>query len=110
MGYHTRPRSGPPSGGADVVCWTLCAGCSVPYAVCRTLCAVRCVPYAVCRKKDWAYVFEFKVDGSAEEALKRIDGKGYMIPYKKEDRCVKVGVNISSATRTLESRKVAEEE
>lgn len=68
------------------------------------------MPYAVCRKKDWAYVFEFKVDGSAEEALKRIDGKGYMIPYKKEDRCVKVGVNISSATRTMESKKVAEEE
>ena len=33
-----------------------------------------------------------------------------MIPYKKEGRCVKVGVNISSATRTLESWKVAEEE
>ena len=65
---------------------------------------------AVCRTKDGTYVFEFKVDGSAEEALKQIDGKGYMIPYKKEGRCVKVGVNISSATRTLESWKVAEEE
>lgn len=65
---------------------------------------------AVCRTKDGTYVFEFKVDGSAEEALKQIDGKGYMIPYRKEGRCVKVGVNISSATRTLESWKVAEEE
>ena len=50
------------------------------------------------------------MDGSAEEALKQIDEKGYMIPYKKEGRCVKVGVNITSATRTLESWKVAEEE
>ena len=65
---------------------------------------------AVCRTKDRTYVFEFKVDGSAEDALKQIDGKGYMIPYKKEGRCVKVGVNISSVTRTLESWKVAEEE
>ena len=64
---------------------------------------------AVCRTKDGTYVFEFKVDGSAEEALNQIDGKGYMIPYKKEGRCVKVGVNISSATRTLDSWKVAEE-
>ena len=64
---------------------------------------------AVCRTKDGTYVFEFKVDGSAEEALKQIDEKGYMIPYKKEGRCVKVGVNISSATRTLDSWKVAEE-
>ena len=63
----------------------------------------------VCRTKDGTYVFEFKVDGSAEEALKQIDEKGYMIPYKKEGRCVKVGVNISSATRTLDSWKVAEE-
>lgn len=65
---------------------------------------------AVCRTKDRTYVFEFKVDGSAEDALKQIDEKGYMIPYKKEGRCVKVGVNISSVTRTLESWKVAEEE
>ena len=64
----------------------------------------------VCRTKDRTYVFEFKVDGSAEDALKQIDEKGYMIPYKKEGRCVKVGVNISSVTRTLESWKVAEEE
>ena len=64
------------------------------------------MPDAVSRTKDRVYVFEFKVDGSAEEALKQIDGKGYMIPFKKEGRCVKVGVNISSATRTLESRRL----
>ena len=44
-----------------------------------------------------------------EDALKQIDDKGYMIPYKKDGRCVKVGVNISSVTRTLESWKVVGE-
>ena len=67
---------------------------------------------AVCRTKDHIYVFEFKVDGSAEDALKQIDEKGYLIPYRFEGetkKLVKVGVNISTATRTLESWKVTEE-
>ena len=97
---------------------------------------------AVCRTKDRVYVFEFKVDGSAEEALRQIDEKGYLIPYRLEgtERCeatsaaepaeatrrdasagstsgigsasgkrlVKVGVNISTQTRTIESWKIAE--
>ncbi len=65
---------------------------------------------AVCRTKDTVYVFEFKVDGSADEALRQIDDKGYLIPYKCEEglRLVKVGVNISTATRTIDSWKVEE--
>lgn len=49
-------------------------------------------------------LFEFKVDGSAEDALKQIDDKGYMLPYKFEEgkNLVKVGVNISLQTRTVE--------
>ena len=44
------------------------------------------------------------MDGSAEDALKQIDDKGYMLPYKFEEgkNLVKVGVNISSQTRTVE--------
>lgn len=59
---------------------------------------------AVCRTDNCIYVFEFKVDGSAEDALKQIDEKGYMLPYKFDDgkNLVKVGVNISSQTRTVE--------
>ena len=104
---------------------------------------------AVCRTKDRIYVFEFKVDGSAEEALKQIDEKGYLIPYRFErsdghevtsvaelveaplpatesysvasassasepgsatcKRFVKVGVNFSTQTRTIESWKIATE-
>ena len=63
---------------------------------------------AVCRTGDRIYVFEFKVDGSAEEALRQIDEKGYLIPYKAETskELVKVGVNFSSATRTIDGWKV----
>ena len=59
---------------------------------------------ALCRTDNSIYVFEFKVDGSAEDALRQIDEKGYMLPYRFEDgkRLVKVGVNISSQTRTVE--------
>ena len=59
---------------------------------------------AVCYTDNSIYVFEFKVDGSAEDALKQIDEKGYTLPYKLEDgkTLVKVGVNISSRTRTVE--------
>ncbi len=59
---------------------------------------------AVCYTDNCIYVFEFKVDGSAEEALKQIDEKGYMLPYRFEEgkNLVKVGVNISSQTRTVE--------
>lgn len=62
---------------------------------------------AVCRTKDRIYVFEFKVDGSAEDALKQIDDKGYLIPYKAEEgmELVKVGVNISRQTRTIDAWK-----
>jgi len=49
------------------------------------------------------YVFEFKLDGSAEDALKQIDEKGYLIPYALDGRkLVKVGVNFSKETRNVD--------
>ena len=59
---------------------------------------------AVCVADDAVYVFEFKVDSSAEAALRQIDDRGYMIPFRSETgkKLVKVGVNISSSTRSLE--------
>ena len=48
------------------------------------------------------YVFELKYDGSAEEALKQIDDKGYLIPYSADGkRLYKVGVNYDSTQRTI---------
>jgi hypothetical protein len=55
------------------------------------------------------YVFEFKVNRSAESALKQIDEKGYMVPYEADNRkLVKCGVSFSSKTRTLEKWKVVQ--
>ena len=70
---------------------------------------------AVCRTQDCVYVFEFKVDSSAEVALKQIDDKGYLIPYKFDSnngtnkiRLLKIGVNISTETRTIDDWKIEE--
>ncbi|HCQ72356.1 MAG TPA: AAA family ATPase, partial [Rikenellaceae bacterium] len=59
---------------------------------------------AVCVTDEAVYVFEFKVDSSAEAALRQIDDRGYMIPFRNETgkKLVKVGVNISSSTRSLD--------
>ena len=51
---------------------------------------------------DAIYVFEFKIDGTPEEALAQINSKQYAIPYEIDHRkVVKVGVNFDSITRTL---------
>lgn len=58
---------------------------------------------AVVKTNDYIFVFEFKLDGSAEEALKQIDEKGYLIPYTLDGRSlVKVGVNFSKETRNVD--------
>lgn len=58
---------------------------------------------AVVKTKDFIFVFEFKLNGTAEEALKQIDEKGYLIPYTLDGRkLVKVGVNFSKETRNVD--------
>ena len=57
---------------------------------------------AVVWQKDVIYIFEFKMDGSAKEALEQIDSRDYPIAYKNDGRrIVKVGVNYSSAEKQL---------
>ncbi|NDV58006.1 ATP-binding protein [Bacteroides sp. 519] len=57
---------------------------------------------AVVKTQNHIYVFEFKLDGTVEEALQQIDEKGYLIPYTADSRTlVKVGVNFNSAERNL---------
>ncbi|MDR2374850.1 MAG: ATP-binding protein [Treponema sp.] len=59
---------------------------------------------AVVKTRERVYVFEFKLDkaGSAEEALRQIDGKGYLIPYRAGGRkLIKAGVVFDSGTRTI---------
>ena len=58
---------------------------------------------AVVKTKYFIFVFEFKLNGTAEEALKQIDEKGYLIPYTLDGRkLVKVGVNFSKEKRNID--------
>ena len=51
---------------------------------------------------DYVYIFEFKLNSTAEVALKRIDEKGYAQPYAADKRKIyKVGISFSSETGTV---------
>lgn len=51
---------------------------------------------------DYVYVFEFKRDVSAAEALKQIEEQGYAAPYSADKRKLfKIGVNFSSTERNI---------
>ncbi|CCZ69337.1 aAA-ATPase [Bacteroides sp. CAG:702] len=55
---------------------------------------------------DYIYIFEFKRDGTADEALAQIEAKGYARPYEADPRTLyKIGVNFSSETGTVEDWK-----
>lgn len=57
--------------------------------------------------KDYIYIFEFKIDKSADEAIAQIEEKQYAKPFEQDSRKLyKIGVNFSSATRRIESWKV----
>ena len=57
---------------------------------------------AVVQAKDAVYVFEFKLNGTAEAALKQIEEKGYLIPYSLDGRqLVKIGVDFDKETRNI---------
>jgi hypothetical protein len=46
---------------------------------------------------------EFKLNGSAEEALQQINDKNYTLPFETDDRhVIKIGVNFSSSTRNID--------
>ena len=65
---------------------------------------------AVVKTADYIYVFEFKLDGSADQALAQIDDRGYLIPYTVDGRkLVKIGVNFDPAQRNIGDWKREEE-
>ena len=50
----------------------------------------------------YVYIFEFKLDGSAEAALRQIDDRGYATEFEASGKAIyKIGVNISSETGTV---------
>ena len=55
------------------------------------------------------YVMEFKLDGTAEEALQQIHDKHYALPFASDRRKLfKIGVNFSAETRNIEKWIVEE--
>ena len=55
---------------------------------------------------QYVYIFEFKLDGTADEALRQIEEKGYAQPYLTDKRkIVRIGVVFSSQTRTISEWK-----
>ena len=57
---------------------------------------------AVVYLPDAVFVFELKYDGTAEEAIRQIDDKGYLLPYSADGkRLFKIGVSYDSTQRTI---------
>ena len=51
---------------------------------------------------DYIYIFEFKLDGTAAEALKQIEDKGYAEPYAADARRLfRIGVGFSSEKKNI---------
>ena len=61
----------------------------------------------VIQTADYVYVLEVKLDGTADDALRQIDERGYADPFMSGNRHIyKIGVNFSSATRGIEEWKI----
>lgn len=57
----------------------------------------------------YVYIFEFKLDGTAAEALAQIEEKGYAQEYATDPRRLyKIGVDFSSEAGTIDGWQVAE--
>jgi hypothetical protein len=57
--------------------------------------------------KDYVYLFEFKLDGTPDEALKQIEANGYAKPFAMDSRKLyRVGVNFSSEKRCIDGWKI----
>lgn len=52
---------------------------------------------------EYIYVFEFKLNGTADEALAQINARDYLMPFRADGRrLVKIGVNFSSEIRGID--------
>ena len=57
----------------------------------------------IVRTDNFLYLFEFKFDKSAEEALQQIDSKDYPLAFQRDERKLyKIGVNFSSQTKNID--------
>ncbi|MDR0892969.1 MAG: ATP-binding protein [Mediterranea sp.] len=57
---------------------------------------------AIVKTDKYIYVFEFKLNGTAEAALQQIDSKDYSLPYQLDGRkVIKVGVSFDKEKRNI---------
>ena len=60
---------------------------------------------------DYRYVMEFKLDGTAEEAMEQIKSKNYSLPFALDNKhTYLIGMNFDSATRNIEKYIIEESE
>ena len=56
----------------------------------------------IVENEKYVYIFEFKKDLSAKEALEQIETKGYAVPYESSGKkIIKIGANFSTNDKTL---------
>ena len=61
----------------------------------------------VVKTPKFCYVLEFKLDGTAEEALAQIQDRNYTLPFAIEDQqIVRIGINFDSTTRNIDQALV----
>ena len=59
----------------------------------------------------YVYIFEFKLDGTAEEALQQIRDRGYAKAYQADTRTLTIiGASFSSSTGTIEEWKTEQQQ
>lgn len=62
----------------------------------------------VLQTEKFIYIMEFKLNGTAEEALQQINNKRYALPFEADGRKLfKIGINFSEKTRNIEKWVVA---
>ena len=55
----------------------------------------------------YIYIMEFKLNGTAEEALQQIEDKQYALPFASDTRTLfRIGVNFSNETRNIDTWKI----
>ena len=62
----------------------------------------------IIQTEHYIYILEFKLDGSAHEALQQIEDKQYARPFALDKRRLfKIGMNFSTKTRCVEDYEIA---
>lgn len=59
--------------------------------------------YMQIQTSNYIYIFEFKINGTPEEAMAQIIEKGYAIPFESDPRTIYlIGANFITISRTLD--------